>query len=165
MPSSYAQAILPILQIIGTLKPKSVLDIGIGRGKYGFLIKEYFIGTKVDGVEVFEPYITNLQRDIYDEIFIGNALEMELGGYDLYLLIDIVEHWEKDEVYGLINKLLKKGKVLISTPKTFMPQNEVNGNKWEAHKTYWSIEDFKYYQYDLCPNDFSLIITLHHGVD
>lgn len=161
MPSSYPHNILPILQIIGVLKPKSILDIGIGRGKYGFLIKEYWSETKVDGVEVFEPYITNLQREIYNKIFVGNVLEMDLGDYDLYLLIDTIEHWGKDEAYRLINKLLKKGKVLISTPKKFISQSEYDGNKWEVHKTFWNIDDFKDYKFEICPNELSLIIILY----
>lgn len=157
MPSSYPQAILPILVAIETIKPKSVLDIGFGRGKYGFLIKEYWPETRVDGVEIFEPYVTNLQKEIYGEIFIGNVLEMDLGDYDLYLLIDIIEHWEKDEAHALINKLLKKGKVLISTPRRFIPQGWIYENRWEVHKSYWTSNDFKDYKFNIYPSDLCLI--------
>ena len=165
MPSSYPQSILPILEAIEFIKPKSVLDIGFGRGKYGFLVKEYYPKVKVDGLEVFEPYITNLQREIYDNIFIGDILKTEVGQYDLYLLIDIIEHFEKEEAHDLLNKLLKQGKIIVSTPKTFIPQEAENGNEWEIHKTLWTIDDFKIYNHRVVENEFSLILILYANLD
>ena len=160
MPSSYPQSILNVLQAITTVKPKSVLDIGFGRGKYGFLIKEYFPEVKIDGMEVHEPYITQLQKEIYEKIYVENVLETDIQKYDLYLLIDIIEHWEKDEVYTLLKKLLEKGSVIISTPNSFIPQGDVNGNHWETHKSYWTYNDFKDYKTTLIPNTLSLILIL-----
>ena len=161
MPSSYPHTILPILQTIENLKPKSILDIGFGRGKYGFLIKEYFPSIKCDGLEVFENYITELQKQIYGKIFIRNALNTEIRPYDLYLLIDIIEHWERPEVYKLLDKLLENGNVIIATPNKFIEQGEVNGNKWETHKSFWVDMDFRKYSRFIIQNDLSLIMVLY----
>ena len=173
MPSSYPENIPLIIQTIARLKPKSVLDIGFGRGKYGFLIREYFPPTnnkkgwqeipRVDGVEIFEPYITDLQIKIYDRVFIGNALETDYGGingYDLYLLIDVVEHWKKEETIKLIERLIKKGNVIISTPKIFTPQKASRGNQWEEHISHWNIGDFSKYNFEDISNNISTIVVL-----
>ena len=191
MPSSYPENIPAIIQAIAKLKPKSVLDIGIGRGKYGFLIREYFPPTKekekiyddsaspiksmgceeiltVDGVEVFEPYITDLQKKIYNQIFIGNVLEMDIEKWephDLYLLIDVIEHWERKKTMELIEKLIKKGNILISTPRSYTPQRASYGNKWEEHLTEyeghpWTADDFNMYPLEDISNNISLMLIL-----
>lgn len=118
-------------------------------------------GVVVDGLEVYEPYITRLQKEIYRNIYIDNILTADVDKYDLYLLIDVIEHWEKDEVYSLLNRLLEKGNVLISTPSKFIEQDTVNGNEWERHKTFWCDADFKDYNHIITPNELSLIITLY----
>ncbi|MBC7343764.1 MAG: glycosyltransferase family 1 protein, partial [Clostridia bacterium] len=67
MPTSWYQVIPIVLDQIQSLQPRSVLDVGIGFGKYGMLIREALevpLGRyykhqwqiKVDGVEVFSGY-------------------------------------------------------------------------------------------------------------
>jgi len=148
MPSSYPDNIGEIVHLIAALRPKSVLDIGPGRGKYGFLIREYFSDNpdveghwsnvdKVDCVEVFEPYISDIHRHIYDEIFIGNILEMAIKPYDMYMIIDVLEHWKKEEAYAVLDKMVEHGRVLISTPTNIGEQGAVHGNEWECHISQW----------------------------
>lgn len=85
MGTSTPAALTYICQKIIKIKPKSVLDIGIGFGKYGFLSREYtdiYRGnyfewkTRIDGIEGFKKYVTKLQRIIYDNIYIGNAIKI-----------------------------------------------------------------------------------------
>ncbi|RME82607.1 MAG: glycosyltransferase family 1 protein, partial [Planctomycetota bacterium] len=82
MPTSLPNQINEILTLILGVAPQSVLDIGVGFGKYGFLAREYLEmehgqGTygkwtkRIEGIEAFEEYITPLHREIYDEIHIG----------------------------------------------------------------------------------------------
>ncbi len=40
MPLSFAQAIPVIIEQVAHLKPSSILDVGIGFGKYGVLLRE-----------------------------------------------------------------------------------------------------------------------------
>lgn len=141
--------------MVGQIKPKTVLDIGFGRGKYGFLLREYYsrILERVDGLDVFEPYVTPLQKLIYDNIYIANALDMEDPmQYDLYLIIDVLEHWPRERAYALLDKLVTKGKVIISTPRSIGEQGAEFGNEWERHITQWLPVDFAL-RYDM--DDFS----------
>jgi cyclopropane fatty-acyl-phospholipid synthase-like methyltransferase len=149
MPSSQLKQIPAIVEIIMQVNPKTILDIGCGFGKYGFLAREYletWKGNKptIDAIEVFQDYIGKLQREIYDEVVIGEAIrvltafkEREIK-YDLILAIDILEHFEKEDGKKFIELMKKIGKnVLISTPKEPGKQGAVFGNEYETHKSRW----------------------------
>jgi hypothetical protein len=79
MPSSHLYQIPTIIKIICGLKPDSILDIGCGFGKYGFLAREYLEiwqsryqksewVIKIDCIEVYGPYLTELPQYIYFKI-------------------------------------------------------------------------------------------------
>ena len=86
MPSSQHQQISKIIDYVMTIDPKSVLEIGVGFGKYGLLCREYLEFWKgdvdwqlpikenwerrIDGIEAFESYINKHQDYIYDNLYI-----------------------------------------------------------------------------------------------
>ena len=72
MPSSQYRQISKIMDLVITLKPNSILDIGAGFGKYGLLCREYLelwdgrqiysqFLRRIDAVEVFKNYVNPLQ--------------------------------------------------------------------------------------------------------
>jgi 2-polyprenyl-3-methyl-5-hydroxy-6-metoxy-1,4-benzoquinol methylase len=93
------------------VKPSSILDIGLGNGKMGFIARDFLdvmLGEKhrredwkikIDGIEIFSDYIQEHQRAIYNEIYLGDALEVidALGSYDLIILGDVLEHFQKEK--------------------------------------------------------------------
>lgn len=175
MPSSDAIQISQIMQLILETKPNSVLDIGVGFGKYGFLCREYLelwdgrniYGDwkhRIDGVEVYKHYITSLQNMIYDNIYIGNALyvlnEIDLL-YDMILLIDILEHFTYKQGKALLNSCKTKGKsIIISTPKKVTPQKAVFGNVFEEHRFQWKLSHFKFLNFTVIDNPKALILYI-----
>ena len=73
------------MDCIVTLNPKSVLDVGVGFGKYGVLCREYLelwdgrgeysqFLRRIDGVEVFANYITPLHKYVYDKVYTQDIL-------------------------------------------------------------------------------------------
>lgn len=132
--------------------PASVLDIGIGFGKIGFLAREYTdvrLGryfnweTRIDGIEIFEKYVTPLQRAIYNNIYIGNAIDIlpTLGDYDMMVCSDMLEHLsEKDGVF-LLSAIKEKSKfAMIVTPMRVLQQEALYNNEHERHISVWSKE-------------------------
>jgi 2-polyprenyl-3-methyl-5-hydroxy-6-metoxy-1,4-benzoquinol methylase len=127
---------------------KSVLDIGVGYGKYGFLIREYLethhgrfkkgeFKIRVDGVEPFQEMLT-FQYQIYDNIYLKpiQQLEVQKGQYDLILWIDILEHMEPEEAVATFNRLKSAGREhLIATPKTFQRQNIIVNTEYDQHRS------------------------------
>lgn len=175
MPTSHSGQINTIVDLVVAIDPKSILDIGIGHGKYGFLSREYLDVAsddvtyqhhkiRIDGIEGFPEYITDLQRLIYDEIFVGNALEVIDTidrQYDLILMIDVFEHFTKEDGEAILAKCLKKAKhVLISCPKHMHEQGEDHGNKYQEHKFQWRKVHFKQYNSVFIPNFYSLITLI-----
>jgi hypothetical protein len=139
------------MDIIIALKPFSVLDVGSGFGKYGVLCREYLelwdgrqeykFLRRIDGVEVFENYITPLHKFIYNNIYTENIIDLVKKldyNYDLVLLIDVLEHFSKEEGVWLLKNLLSKNKgILINTPKKPSNQKDVFKNIFEIHKSLW----------------------------
>ena len=164
MPTSQETQINEILWLVKKVRPKTILDIGTGFGKYGFLCREYSElpygrlrkgdwETRIDGIEVFEEYLTPVHEYIYDKIYVGNALEivdnLEVR-YDLVLLIDVLEHLTYDHGIELLDKLVLSGSgVIVSTPKNIgvlgCRQQGVFNNLFEKHRFQWNMKIFRKY--------------------
>jgi len=172
MPSSQYYHISKIMEMIISLKPNSILDIGSGYGKFGVLCREYLelwdgrqkyeFKMRIDCVEVFQDYITPLHNYVYSNIYNKNILELVLileHKYDLILLIDVLEHFEKEEGSNLLELLLKNHNgVLVSTPKKPSPQKDAFGNIYETHRSRWTRNDLnKFGECSFIPDDVSLI--------
>lgn len=157
MPTSHFNQISPIVEIMFRLRPTSVLDIGIGYGKYGVLAREYLeFGidykpfeerkVRIDGIEAFPEYVRDGQRFFYDDIYIGSVLEIlpDLASYDLILLIDVLEHFSREDGMKLLDLCSQKAKhVIVSTPLDIGVQGAVFGNEYERHRYQWRRADLK----------------------
>ncbi len=154
MPTSRPYHLSWLCDRVLQLKPKSILDVGVGFGTKGMLFREYtdvWNGdyfdwkVKIDGVEIFDKYITPLQKGIYDHIYKGNILDVidTLGYYDLIYMGDVIEHLTKEEGLELLRKLkLRCKNLIIVTPVEVSVQGDIYDNKNEAHLSEWSSSDF-----------------------
>lgn len=176
MPSSHLYQVVDIIELILFTNPSSILDIGVGFGKYGFLSREYLelwnrrkeYGSwerKIDGIEVYKEYLTPVHEFIYDKIYIGNALDIlpELSiNYDLILLIDVIEHFNHEDGVRLLEECKRHGKnIIVSTPKDIGIQEDIFSNPFEIHKFQWTKKHFNHFL-DKCfiSNGLSLICYL-----
>ena len=174
MPTSNWQNISYNINLVRKLNPKSILDIGVGFGRWGILFREFleiwdeenYSGRWkriIDGVEIFPDYIKDYHRYFYNNIYIENALDFlrrNENKYDLINCGDVIEHFTKQEGEELIKLCLDKGRyVLINIPigKNW-EQPEVGNNKYEAHRSKWYNSDFTKYKYNKIKsfNDFTL---------
>ena len=130
MPSSQHQQISKIIDLVMIMNPKSILEVGIGFGKYGFLCREYLEYWKgdidwrlpiksnwqvtIDGIEAFEAYLNKHQEYIYNKIYVGDAFKLvdQINKkYELTLIIDVLEHFDYQDGISLIKKCLSKSKI------------------------------------------------------
>ena len=144
MPTSEYRQIPYVLDVIANERPKTVLDVGAGYGKYGFLAREFGDAERVDALDATPPRFA-----AYDHVWTGDLrnidalLPPDAPRYDLALFIDVIEHLEKPEGYRLLDALvLRARKVLVTTPWGFRPQ-EVPGMPYETHRSGWQPWDFR----------------------
>lgn len=102
----------------------------------------------IDGIEVFGEYIQAHQRAIYNNIYIGNAFEVidKLGNYDVIILGDILEHFEKEKAWQFLHKCFShcNGSMILNIPLgEKWTQPAVYGNEYERHLSFWSPEEFE----------------------
>jgi len=174
MASSSPVLIPAIAKWIWNIRPETILDVGVGFGRYGFLCREildvwssrYFKKdwkVRIDGVEIFPDFITDVHRYLYDSIFIEdiNVFINKMDNYDLVIFGDVLEHMQKDAALNLVKETRKKCKwILIQSPVGEMKQDVVLGNVYEKHLSAFYPEDFlEYYpQVEINNNIFIVLI-------
>ncbi len=153
------------IDLVKRLDPKSILDIGVGFGRWGILFREFleiwgdrnYTGEwnrRIDGVEAFPGYIKEYHNYFYDNIYPEEALSFMKKldrEYDLINCGDVIEHFEKSEGRELIELSLDKGKnVLINIPiGSNWEQGNINDNDFERHRSVWDISDFEKYEFNI----------------
>jgi len=143
MPTSEHWQIPRVCDVLTALKPKTVLDVGAGYGKYGLLAREFGEASRVDAIDANPP-----RFPVYDQVYLGDLREIDTllpadaPHYDLALFIDVIEHLEKADARAFLAKLTGRAKrVLVTTPWGFRPQ-EIPGMPWETHRSGWFPWDF-----------------------
>ncbi len=156
---SFAENIVPILSIIKEINPKTILDVGSGFGKYSLLTREALLSQRAERGEIIpvddividciEPskYFQDLKFHNYlyeNHYHVGLENFVPSKNYDLVLMIDVVEHKEKEEMKNHIARLKNScSKILISTPKqVIFYKEEYYGDHCQHHISQWTKEDF-----------------------
>jgi SAM-dependent methyltransferase len=162
------------MRLIIATDPRTLLDVGVGFGKYGFLSREYLElwdgrekytdwKRQIDGIEAHRDYITPVHRHIYNNIFLGDAVDVlsnRTEVYDLILLIDVLEHFDRQEGERLLRECERRARnVLISIPKEIGSQENAFGNPYETHRAQWRRSDFSRSAHRFfVRNQFSVIV-------
>jgi hypothetical protein len=161
MASSFLCQIETIVLVLQKLSPATILDIGKGFGKYGFLVHEY-VGidsrkrpdptrtlaqqsrVAIDAIESNPDYMWPHIAEIYRSVTLGRIEEVyrNIGSYDTVLMLDVIEHLSKSDGIAIVRHFISMGStVVISTPARFFQQSLYESPD-EAHKSVWSPSDF-----------------------
>ena len=158
MPTNPYAHLYSLVTYLDAVRPASILDVGLGNGKLGFIARDYLdvmIGERyhkkqwqlhLDGIEVCGDYIQDHQRAIYNDIFIGDAFDVidGLGQYDMIIMGDVLEHFDKPKGLAFIDKCFGHAHKAIAL---FIPlgngwsQGAIYGNPHEAHLSAWQIDE------------------------
>jgi hypothetical protein len=185
VPFSQSSQISAIVGYAQQLQPGSVLDVGTGMGQYGFLLRTNLEhvnlfeiegdsarqrprsqwGLRIDGIEGYPTYLTPVHEYAYNEVFVGNALDilptLADRAYDLVLAIDILEHLtpKQGRVFLAHCMRIANRAVLVSTPKVFVPQ-DVAANPLENHRSVWTERELQELGFTVTlPNDESWVVV------
>lgn len=138
-----------IAKIVSNNTDVSVLDLGIGGGNFGKLLKQRFNGkiNPLIGVEVWKDY-ENSQWGYYDRVEV-QEIEIFLNEntikFDIIMLIDVLEHLPYKEGYNMLKKILplNRKKVIVSTPVTKLAQKAHLGNQYQVHHYIWNEKELE----------------------
>jgi len=149
-------AVVPSLtEALLRCQPRSVLDLGIGFGGGGVVVREWLdLGirtwkTYLVGVEVWADY-RNPVWDLYNVVYvqtIEDFLATNDEKFDAVLFTDVLEHFERDAGHQLLESLKSRvcqgGNLFVATPAQFYPQAACHGNPWEQHRSLWTAEELE----------------------
>ena len=164
-----------MLDHLDRLRPSSVLEIGPGFGKWGFLTREMLDWSdgrltrdrwtaRIDAVEA-HPYETPLYEWVYDDVRIADVLDVadDLHDYDLVLMSDVIEHIDKRAAQQLLRQLTARNRnLLVSTPLDFFEQH-VEENPHEDHVSHWTSSDFDEFTADIDTAGGAALVVLIAG--
>jgi len=158
MPSSTYTTISSAMHKIVIFNPKTILDIGIGMGKWGFLCREYLETWNkrvypgdwvihIEGVEAWRryvdlPWISTLYNKVYCEDIV-TAMH-KLPTYDLIIACDVIEHIEKDKAVEVFNWVVKNSKLaVINLPlgKIWLGNRVTDDNPYEMHRGVFEFDE------------------------
>lgn len=165
MPVSDHLQISRVLDQVLERAPGKVLDIGVGYGLYGMMLRNYLPDAWIVGVEPelryrFEParapldgvtaaFVDAYGRDrwaAYDlvhNVVWPAVIPMPDGGFDVALMIDVLEHADTSDGRAMIRDALHAARALvIATPHDPMrwPQDDLP-NPLERHVRRWPLWD------------------------
>jgi hypothetical protein len=169
------------INLVRKINPGSILDVGIGFGRWGILFREFLEiwgngkydgrwGRRIDGIEIFPGYIKDYHKYFYDEIYIGSAVDFLRNlktNYDLINFGDVLEHIEKENAEEILQLAMDKSRyVLVNIPiGAHWAQKGTADNPFEEHKSIWYYRDFvkhKYYRIksfkDFTHREFAVIL-------
>lgn len=153
-------------------QPKTILDIGVGFGKNGYLIREYTDiwnqrvrpeewTTVIDGIEVYESYVHRATNFIYNSILIEEATSVIgniISNYELAIMTDVLEHFDKEKGLFMLEQMSKCPHLFVTTPLNPRPQGEVNGNVYETHRSKFSFKELSNYGEVLSKDSDNILI-------
>lgn len=156
----------------------SVLEIGPGAFcKYGLLCREYISAWgphkfkksdwtfTMDCIEVYKPYISDLHYFLYDNVFIENVLNIDFNKmqqYDVIIMMDVIEHFEKEVALNLLTTLNEKCNkaIFIGTPSVPSFRGKFGKDDYEAHLSFIEPNDL----YNTFKNEYIQIFDTSGGV-
>jgi hypothetical protein len=164
MPTSPYVHIQTFVDYLIEIRPTSILDVGSGNGKLGFVARDLLdvmLGERyrreqwqgrIDGIEVFADYIQQLQREIYDHIYIGDAFDTiaQLGNYETIFIGDVLEHFEKPKAWEFLDRCIAHTDNYLILNLPLGPEWEqpaIYNNPYERHRSVWTWADFEPFTY------------------
>jgi len=159
MGTSNWQQIPFCIEVIMKIAPLRVLDVGVGFGRWGMIVREFGDvwydrifppdwKVRVEGIEAFPANIAPYHQHFYDQIHLGDAaelLEKLPGRWDLVVFGDVIEHFRKDVGRRLLDASLERSAyVLVNVPLgEDWEQADKYENEFERHLAEWFPEDFE----------------------
>lgn len=139
-----------IVDQLRALNPRSIVDVGCGWGRWGFLAREFLElwahrftpdewAVHIDAIDAHPGTWTPIHPYVYDR-----CLEVDVRdwvpdrNYDVAIACDVIEHLPKDDGLVVLERLKDHcGAVLLGLPLGWGTRQGFDGNPYEAHRSSW----------------------------
>jgi len=152
-------------------RPDSVLDVACGLS-----LKSKFVEAEVRvGLDLHQPYLEAARKqnpDVSWTPIVGDATKLRdlflPNSFDLVLLLDIVEHVEKERALDMIARAeeIARVAVVIETPRGLLPQNlDILGfgqHDLQTHRCGFEKDELESLGYDVLARDYKLAPVRRH---
>lgn len=126
-------------------RPITVLDVGVGNGKYGLLAREYLGDrlARIVGLEAERRYLARFPwlHMLYDDLLpfgVETLPETYFAGFDLVLMVDVLEHLDVADGARLLGMIGPP--VIVCTPRNYFENPEAVEYPTESHRSHWSVD-------------------------
>lgn len=138
-----------VMRLIPKDRKISVIDIGCGKGIWGYLLcasRENM--TYLCSIDITPTYLKFVkERNVYDDLVLCDCtcLPFRDRSFDLVLLSEVLEHLEKKEGYAVLEQLerIARQLIIITVPQGLLKQEGVGGIDAEKHRSAWYANEFK----------------------
>jgi phospholipid N-methyltransferase len=139
-------------EIIRSINPVSLLDIGAGAGKYGQIVRQVAPRCHTIAVEMDTEWVESFGlRSLYNEVFNEPAdkfvYEHLDSTFEITIFGDVLEHMKKSQGVDLLHALSYNSKhIFVLFPYDFR-QGAWRGHESERHISRWTENDFTSFQH------------------
>lgn len=139
-----------IFHFITDLNGKNILDLGCGKGVWGYLIRAVrsLEGSRLIGVDIDKNYLKFCkEHKVYDKLINSDITSIPLKNKSIDFLIcsEVIEHLTKKnglKFLSEVDRLMQRGgRAIITTPNMSIDTFIENGK--DSHSSVWTIGDFE----------------------
>ena len=147
MPTSGPEFKNTLTQVVYALRPTTCLDVGVGAGKVGGIVKSVHPECTLVGIEAHAPYAVKFEQAwaCYEKVYVGLAMDVSISlstsRFDLVVFGDVLEHMWLHEAKSLLSYWADRSKIVIAIWPTGYPQDELCGAKSEIHRSHIRLRD------------------------
>lgn len=130
------------------LDGKVMLDVGCGRGKYGFLTRTTrdCNNAKLIGLDPNDIYLKFCRKHkVYDKLIKHHlpTIPLKDKSVDFLLCSEVIEHLKKKDGDKFLKEVERvcKGRAVLTTPNIYF--HTIPGKHEDDHHSLWRVEDFR----------------------
>ena len=132
-----------------------MLDVGCGKGKWGFLARlnaQFLVKEppeEIVGCDVFLPYLrfVNGLGVVYNALVLCDARSLPFRSkvFDIVLVAELLEHLSKEDGEKVLteSERVARKRIILTTPQYPLPQATIDNNVYQQHLSRYTAKELQ----------------------